>query len=183
MANRILMVTLCARTIVGRSSFVAALPGRLAFLWNKILALLAGDESELACCREAVDIRIVAEPRFDTNIAGGRNPPEVARFPQAPGRRMPSRESGANRRRDGQPSVCGFGSPQETRFDLAIKEFKMAVQQNKKSPSKRGMRRAHDFLTNPPLAVEPITGEVHLRHHISPSGYYRGKKVAKGKGE
>ena len=30
----------------------------------------------------------------------------------------------------------------------------MAVQQNKKSPSKRGMHRAHDFLTNPALAVE-----------------------------
>ncbi len=34
----------------------------------------------------------------------------------------------------------------------------MAVQQNKKSPSKRGMHRAHDFLTLPPLAVEPTTG-------------------------
>jgi len=31
----------------------------------------------------------------------------------------------------------------------------MAVQQNKKSPSKRGMHRAHDFLTNPPTAIEP----------------------------
>ena len=59
----------------------------------------------------------------------------------------------------------------------------MAVQQNKKSPSKRGMHRAHDFLTNPPLAVEATTGEVHLRHHISPTGFYRGKKVLKGKGE
>ena len=59
----------------------------------------------------------------------------------------------------------------------------MAVQQNKKSPSKRGMRRAHDYLINPPLAVEPTTGEVHLRHHISPSGVYRGKKVAKAKSE
>ena len=59
----------------------------------------------------------------------------------------------------------------------------MAVQQNKKSPSKRGMRRAHDFLANPPLAVEPTTGEVHLRHHISPNGYYRGKKVVPGKTE
>ena len=57
----------------------------------------------------------------------------------------------------------------------------MAVQQNKKSPSKRGMHRAHDFLTNPPLAVEPTTGETHLRHHVSPSGYYRGKKVVKTK--
>lgn len=55
----------------------------------------------------------------------------------------------------------------------------MAVQQNKKSPSKRNMRRAHDFLARAPLAVEHTTGEVHLRHHISPSGYYRGKKVVK----
>lgn len=53
----------------------------------------------------------------------------------------------------------------------------MAVQQNKKSPSRRGMRRAHDALKKPPLAIEPSTGEVHLRHHISPNGYYRGKKV------
>ena len=53
----------------------------------------------------------------------------------------------------------------------------MAVQQNKKSPSKRGMHRSHDFLTAAPLAVEPSTGEVHLRHHVSPNGYYRGKKV------
>ncbi len=59
----------------------------------------------------------------------------------------------------------------------------MAVQQNKKSPSKRGMHRSHDFLTTPSLAVEPTSGETHLRHHISPNGYYRGKKVVKGKEE
>ena len=59
----------------------------------------------------------------------------------------------------------------------------MAVQQNKKSASKRGMHRAHDALINPPLAVEPTTGEVHLRHHVSPSGYYRGKKVVKTKSD
>jgi len=59
----------------------------------------------------------------------------------------------------------------------------MAVQQNKKSPSRRGMHRAHDSLGRPPLAVEPTTGEVHLRHHVSPSGYYRGKKVAKARDE
>ena len=45
------------------------------------------------------------------------------------------------------------------------------------------MHRAHDFLTHPALAVEPTTGEVHLRHHISPSGYYRGKKVVKARSE
>ncbi len=59
----------------------------------------------------------------------------------------------------------------------------MAVQQNKKSPSKRGMHRSHDFLVNPPLAVEATTGEVHLRHHISPTGVYRGKKALKTKGD
>lgn len=59
----------------------------------------------------------------------------------------------------------------------------MAVQQNKKSPSKRGMHRSHDFLPNSPLTVDSNTGEVHLRHHISPNGYYRGKKVIKAKGD
>jgi large subunit ribosomal protein L32 len=59
----------------------------------------------------------------------------------------------------------------------------MAVQQNKKSPSKRGMHRAHDFLTGTSLAIEPATGEAHLRHHISPSGYYRGKKIVKTKAD
>ncbi|MBI5461488.1 MAG: 50S ribosomal protein L32 [Gammaproteobacteria bacterium] len=53
----------------------------------------------------------------------------------------------------------------------------MAVQQNRKTPSKRGMRRSHDSLTNPSLSIEPTTGETHLRHHISPDGYYRGRKV------
>lgn len=59
----------------------------------------------------------------------------------------------------------------------------MAVQQNKKSPSKRGMHRSHYSLGSLPLAVEPTTGEVHLRHHVSPSGFYRGKKVVKGSSE
>ncbi len=59
----------------------------------------------------------------------------------------------------------------------------MAVQQNKKSPSKRGMHRAHDFLTTPPTAVEPTTGETHLRHHISPNGFYRGRKVVNTKAD
>ncbi len=59
----------------------------------------------------------------------------------------------------------------------------MAVQQNKKSPSKRGMHRAHDFLDAPPLAVEATTGEVHLRHHLTPGGFYRGKKVVKTKAD
>jgi len=62
-------------------------------------------------------------------------------------------------------------------------EFIMAVQQNKKSPSKRGMHRSHNALNTPGIAVEPTTGEIHLRHHISPTGFYRGRKVLKTKSE
>jgi large subunit ribosomal protein L32 len=53
----------------------------------------------------------------------------------------------------------------------------MAVQQNRKTPSKRGMRRSHDAIKGATLSVEPTSGETHLRHHISPDGFYRGRKV------
>ena len=53
----------------------------------------------------------------------------------------------------------------------------MAVQQNKKSRSRRDMRRSHDALTKPTLSVDSTTGETHLRHHITADGYYRGRKV------
>lgn len=53
----------------------------------------------------------------------------------------------------------------------------MAVQKSRKTPSKRGMRRAHDALKAPTLSTEPTTGETHLRHHVSPEGWYRGRKV------
>ena len=62
-------------------------------------------------------------------------------------------------------------------------EIIMAVQQNKKSPSKRGMHRSHNALGTPGTAVEPTTGEAHLRHHISPNGFYRGRKVLKTKAD
>ena len=53
----------------------------------------------------------------------------------------------------------------------------MAIQKSKKSVSRRGMRRAHDALTARTLSIEPTTGETHLRHHVSPDGYYRGRKI------
>jgi len=53
----------------------------------------------------------------------------------------------------------------------------MAVQQNRKTPSRRGMRRSHDSLKNPTLATDPTTGELHRRHHITADGFYRGKQV------
>ncbi len=56
----------------------------------------------------------------------------------------------------------------------------MAVQQNRKSPSRRGMRRSHDTLQKPTLAADPRSGETHRRHHVTPDGYYRGRKVTRG---
>ena len=53
----------------------------------------------------------------------------------------------------------------------------MAVQKSRKSPSKRGMRRSHDSLAKPALSVDRTSGETHLRHRITPDGFYRGKKV------
>ncbi|MDA8363615.1 MAG: 50S ribosomal protein L32 [Gammaproteobacteria bacterium] len=53
----------------------------------------------------------------------------------------------------------------------------MAVQKSRKTPSKRGMRRSHDALKTPQFSIEPTSGETHLRHHVSASGYYRGRKV------
>src|SRR5471032_1785265 len=71
----------------------------------------------------------------------------------------------------------GMSNGSEPHFGIdRPQEIHMAVQQNKKSPSKRGMHRSHNALTTPGTAIESTTGEVHLRHHISPTGFYRGRK-------
>ena len=59
----------------------------------------------------------------------------------------------------------------------------MAVQKNKVTPSRRGMRRSHDSLTGSTLSIDSTSGETHLRHHVSADGFYRGKKVIATKGE
>jgi len=53
----------------------------------------------------------------------------------------------------------------------------MAVQKSKKSRSRRGMRRAHDALKGPTLSIDATSGETHIRHHITPDGFYKGKRV------
>ena len=53
----------------------------------------------------------------------------------------------------------------------------MAVQQNKKTRSRRGMRRSHDGLSRATLSVDSTTGETHRRHHVTADGFYRGRKV------
>lgn len=59
----------------------------------------------------------------------------------------------------------------------------MAVQQNKKSPSRRNMRRSHDAIQGPALGVDALTGEVHMCHRITPNGFYRGRKILKTKAD
>jgi len=59
----------------------------------------------------------------------------------------------------------------------------MAVQQNKKSRSRRDMRRSHDALSGPTLSVDATTGETHRRHHVSADGFYRGRQVIEPKGD
>lgn len=53
----------------------------------------------------------------------------------------------------------------------------MAVQKSRRTRSTRGMRRSHDALTAPTLSIDIETGETHLRHHLTPNGYYRGRQV------
>ena len=53
----------------------------------------------------------------------------------------------------------------------------MAVQQNRKTRSRRDMRRSHDAITGPTLSVDQTTGEVHRRHHITKDGFYRGRQL------
>ncbi len=53
----------------------------------------------------------------------------------------------------------------------------MAVQQDRTTRSKRGMRRAHDSLSGPTLSVDSASGEKHRRHHVTADGFYRGRKV------
>jgi len=53
----------------------------------------------------------------------------------------------------------------------------MAVQKSRKTRSRRGMRRSHDALGAATLSVDEVTGEKHLRHHVSADGFYRGRKV------
>lgn len=59
----------------------------------------------------------------------------------------------------------------------------MAVQKSRKTPSRRGMRRSHDSLESETLSIDPTSGETHLRHHVTPDGFYRGRKVVAGKSE
>lgn len=53
----------------------------------------------------------------------------------------------------------------------------MAVQKSKVTRSRRGQRRSHDSLTAKTLSLDPVTGEKHLRHHVTPDGFFKGRQI------
>lgn len=59
----------------------------------------------------------------------------------------------------------------------------MAVHQNRKTRSRRDMRRSHDALGIPALSIDKTSGETHRRHHVTADGFYRGKKVIVSNGD
>ena len=53
----------------------------------------------------------------------------------------------------------------------------MAVQNSRRTPATRGARRSHDKLKKSALSVDPTSGETHMRHRVTPDGFYRGVQV------
>lgn len=53
----------------------------------------------------------------------------------------------------------------------------MAVQKSKPSRAKRGTRRLHDKILVQKLSKERFSKEIHIRHHITKNGFYKGKKI------
>ena len=53
----------------------------------------------------------------------------------------------------------------------------MAVQKSRRTPATRGASRSHDKLKSPAVSVDPTSGETHLRHRVTPDGFYRGNQV------
>jgi len=39
------------------------------------------------------------------------------------------------------------------------------------------MRRSHDRVWTPTLSTDPTTGESHYRHHMTATGFYKGRQV------
>lgn len=54
----------------------------------------------------------------------------------------------------------------------------MANPKKKHTPMRTGMRRSANWkLEAASLSIDPKTGETHMPHRISPSGYYKGELV------
>jgi large subunit ribosomal protein L32 len=74
-----------------------------------------------------------------------------------------------------------MGAPSGARAGPGQTEvYEMAVQQNRVTRSKRGMRRSHDALKAVSNQECPNCGELKLPHHVCGScGHYRDREVVK----
>ncbi|MBK22486.1 MAG: 50S ribosomal protein L32 [Halobacteriovorax sp.] len=62
----------------------------------------------------------------------------------------------------------------------------MAVPKKKTSVSRKGLRRAgqhHKLYDNVNSITDPTSGELTKRHCITPSGYYKGRKIFETKAD
>ena len=60
----------------------------------------------------------------------------------------------------------------------------MAVPKRKTSPSRRGMRRAHDRLPASTYVEDKESGELRRPHHVDPkTGMYNGRQILEPKTE
>lgn len=57
----------------------------------------------------------------------------------------------------------------------------MAVPKRKTSPSRRGMRRAHQALKGVTVVEDQTSGELKRPHHVSRDGHYKGRQVTTAK--
>lgn len=57
----------------------------------------------------------------------------------------------------------------------------MAVPKRKTSPSRRGMRRAHQALEKTNVVEDKTTGTLKRPHHVSEDGFYNGRQVTTAK--
>ena len=53
----------------------------------------------------------------------------------------------------------------------------MAGQNQRRTRSRRGMHRSHHAIKNPAIALDQVTGNPHLSHHMTQDGFYRGVRI------
>jgi large subunit ribosomal protein L32 len=75
------------------------------------------------------------------------------------------------------------GPSRSDQFDFLKVVAAMAVPKKKTSPSRRGMRRAHDALSVEAFQECPNCGELKRPHNLCPScGHYNGREVVSVEG-
>ena len=72
---------------------------------------------------------------------------------------------------------------QRSQFFFHYQQWQSRLRLSMRQTHRAGEKMFVDYAGQTVPIVNPTTGEVHLRHHVSPNGYYRGKKVVKTKND